>query len=299
MTAQRSDLPAFEVVLDLDKVKFPRRSESYHVRLELTQKALPMHLWFQDNTSKFQCILSVPDRKCIANEVVDGKSKDGVYSLPAKVVLTALKLAQATLNDMHKNASSQCTIEHYRLDLQSVDDGYLKLVLTLTLFERLEVVYSFDLKPVSVEKIDILEAKVEDLEILNQSPNKLNGFYAVSASATDGKAFVTWSLKHCCSDTNIFDFNDDFKQVKLFKKGLYQIQVTGRREWSASHYLSVFAHGKHVTLSSGQELSVWKAMSFMATVCEKPLTLSVYCQGAGHPLEEGVSLTVIYLGQFA
>ncbi|KAH9114852.1 hypothetical protein LEN26_002134 [Aphanomyces euteiches] len=248
MTTKSLEPPALKVDLDLYKVTFPWRSETYHVRLELTQKTLPMRLWFQDNESKLQW-------KCDVSDIREGKPKDDEYSLPAEVVLAAL---EGALFDLRVNASSNNANQHDILDLESVDDGSLKLVLTLTLFGQFKVVYAFVLEPVSVEKIDILEAKVQDVEMVNKLPTQFHGFYAVSATATR-YYFVAWTMEKCSSDTDLFEFNDALTTVKVWKVGFYYIQVSGYREWTVDHDISILVDSETVASACRPGKSCWQS----------------------------------------
>ncbi|KAG9414498.1 hypothetical protein AC1031_007905 [Aphanomyces cochlioides] len=115
--------------------------------------------------------------------------------------------------------------------------------LTLKAFGSLEVDYLFDMAPLSIEKVDMLEAKVRDLEKVVEGKPAIFSLVYLSLKSTKAVKtgqFVVWDTPKK-TNTAYFELSYTKDQIKISKPGLYQIQMTGRMQnWNSScNYKSV------------------------------------------------------------
>ncbi|KAH9087411.1 hypothetical protein Ae201684P_000821 [Aphanomyces euteiches] len=276
-----SEMPK-DVVLNLAKVCFASHEDPFRVKMALTEGDLPMRLWLEDKKSKLEC--NVKDFQ-------DRKPKDANYEVPAKAVIEGLEGALSAL------ASSNGKTDKYTVELKSSKHGHLELVAKFRFFPSLEAVYSFDLAPVHIEKIDILEAKLRDLEEVGQSPKKIIGLQARTIVGTPGGNFVHWELVSLNKSHQVMDLDGD-TTVVLYTPGLYEIQVTGTRIWSGGYCLTIVVDDKQVASTPIQENSYCNSLSHLLVTTGEMTKFKVLCHGVGHPLSPGATMTVLYIGKF-
>ncbi|KAF0723066.1 hypothetical protein Ae201684P_000491 [Aphanomyces euteiches] len=182
------DPSAVETVCAFGYVKFPAHDESFHVKLEMTVDTLPIRISIEGNKSTLQW-------ECIVTNIQANKPHEAEYAVPSDAVVNALMDALRSLNN---SSNGHGDIDYCKLELRSSEDGNMELVVNLTLFKRVQVLYLFKLARQSIKHIEIvkakvrdleclvdnLEAKMRDLETLDRSFDKLNGFCAHSTAQT-------------------------------------------------------------------------------------------------------------------
>ncbi|CAK4106180.1 unnamed protein product [Aphanomyces euteiches] len=275
-----------DVALSLSEIHFPAHDDPFRVQMALTDGSdLPMRLWFENKQSKAQW-------ECLVKDIQDRKPKDANYVLPAPVVVNALQEALSALGSKHGD-TNDCSLE-----LKSSKNGHLNLLTKLRFSSSLGAEYSFDLVPIHMEKIDILEAKLRDLEDANQSADSFFGLFATTTTKTLGGSSLLWTASQSYNE-EIFALESNVPSMTLAKKGMYKIQVTGIREWSGGRCLNILVNGQPLASTPVQESFYWNSASHLLNATEESTTLEISCHGNGHPLLEDATLTVVYLGRFS
>ncbi|RQM12289.1 hypothetical protein B5M09_010640 [Aphanomyces astaci] len=127
--------------LSLTNLSFPSHpSAFFRVDLRDTAGDLPMRLWLEDKKTKAQC-----------------------YALPSDVVVTFLKVRGLST-----------TPETCHVALQDLENGYIQVVLIVAILGVLDEVFLFKMVPLAIDRIDVVEAKIRDLEesIANSSQGR-------------------------------------------------------------------------------------------------------------------------------
>ncbi|KAG9414487.1 hypothetical protein AC1031_007894 [Aphanomyces cochlioides] len=204
-----------EVVLELSNVVFPSRSGPFSVSVSCEGQS--MRIWLESKQTKAQW-------ECLVKDVKDHTPTGANYMLPPEVVLKSLRRGLTVLDKEEKKYTSRmngCIVE-----LQETKTGPLELVLTLQAFDSLEARYMFTMTPMAVGKVDILDAKIRDLEeaVAKAKP------VILSTSSTNVRAqdrCVVWNNPAMFNE-DYFELSQDKTEVTILESGLYDIQMSGR-----------------------------------------------------------------------
>ncbi|CAK4750213.1 unnamed protein product [Aphanomyces euteiches] len=146
---------ALKVALNLSNVTFPsRKDSSFRVQVFVSDDGLPMRIWLESKQSKGQW-------ECVVKDIKDHLPNGATYVLPNSVVISSL---QNGLSLLDQDKKKKVDVVGCNVSLKESKKGRMELGVTLSAFGSLEACYLFDLVPLSVEKVDILEAKIRDLE---------------------------------------------------------------------------------------------------------------------------------------
>ncbi|CAK4660134.1 unnamed protein product [Aphanomyces euteiches] len=145
---------------------------------------------------------------------------------PPEVVFKSLQQGLTVLDKDEKKYTSKmngCIVEQ-----QETKTGPLELILTLEAFDSLEARYVSKMTPMAVEKVDILDAKIRDLEeaVEQVTPVILS---TSSTNATTPHRCIVWN-KPAMFNEDYFELSQDKTEVKILESGLYAIQMSGRVE---------------------------------------------------------------------
>ncbi|KAH9105401.1 hypothetical protein LEN26_014784 [Aphanomyces euteiches] len=151
--------------------------------------------------------------------------------LPPNVVMASLQEGFALLD---KTKKKEMDVNGCLVRLSEAENGSLQLILTLKAFHSsLEAQYVFQINPIAIEKVVILEAQILDLqnsvrhlEAALQEKTRVV-FSASSTKMVAPKNCVVWNNSHVYNDA-YFDLSDDTTEVFIIERGLYEIQMTGR-----------------------------------------------------------------------
>ncbi|KAH9159832.1 hypothetical protein LEN26_002144 [Aphanomyces euteiches] len=185
-----------ETVLSLSHVVFPsQKIGAFRDKVALTDGDLPMHLWLESKQSKAQW-------ECLVKDTQKHAPKGATYVFPSKVVATTLQNGLSALANEEETSGCDIALKHLK-------NGHVELVLTLTAFGCLEGTYSFDMTTRAIDKIDIMEAKIRDLE-----------------ESTRPNCFVSWTQQqNGCP--KYLELAQDAQSISVLKPGLYYIQFNG------------------------------------------------------------------------
>ncbi|KAG9414492.1 hypothetical protein AC1031_007899 [Aphanomyces cochlioides] len=289
---------AMEVVLSLPHVVFPsEKIGAFRVKVALTDGDLPMH----SKQSKAQWydfldeIVFIFQRECLVKDTQKHVPKGATYVLPSKVVATTLQNGLSALAKDEKPSEAGASI----VSLKHLKNGHIELVLSLTAFGCLEGTYSFDIVPMEIDKIDILEAKIRDLE---ESPcGKISRPVVLSLSSNINvgpTCHVTWTVvENPCAKS--FELSQDAQSISVVESGLYYIQFDG--------YFASWTNGSGVkmlmdnaTLSSApvhNDGQGHKATIAHLLIATKATVLMFQVYGS-YNLKSGATLSIARLHEF-
>ncbi|CAK4750274.1 unnamed protein product [Aphanomyces euteiches] len=213
-----------EASLSLSRVEFPSHNDSFRVEVALIKKDVPMRIWIESKESKAQW-------ECVVKDFKEHLGKGVTHHLPSNVILTSL---QDGLSSMDHDVEEEMEVDGCDVDLTESQDGHLNLELNLKAFRSLEVKYDFDMKPMKIEKVDILEAKIRDLE-----EDKIPAFLFVSLTeAVNQDEDIVWD-EESSSNEDFFELLEDMTEVTISQPGFYQIQMSGHSCGCSQHAESV------------------------------------------------------------
>ncbi|KAH9114853.1 hypothetical protein LEN26_002135 [Aphanomyces euteiches] len=217
-----------KVALNLSKVKFPGRTALSRVQVSVSDDILPMRIGIEAKKTKNQW-------ECVVKDIQEHLAKGATYVLPANVVASSLQRGLSVLDEDKK---TEMAIEGCSVAVKGTKNGHLEMNLTLKAFGTLEVDYLFDMAPLSIEKVDILEAKVRDLEEVVERKPAIFGQVYLSLKCTKAVKtgqLLVWNSPQT-TNTAYFELSHAKDQITISKPGLYQIQMTGHMQnWSSSY----------------------------------------------------------------
>ncbi|KAH9125576.1 hypothetical protein AeMF1_003831 [Aphanomyces euteiches] len=140
-------------VLNLSHVVFPPGEEAYRVHVSIAADGnLPLHLWLEGKASKEQW-------ECKVTDLATHAPRDADYVLPFSTVKTYLMRGLRALDRATKVDRNDCSVH-----LARSTSGQTTMALTMTALDPLKAVYSFTLEEKSVKFVNVLDAKIRDLQ---------------------------------------------------------------------------------------------------------------------------------------
>ncbi|KAF0720029.1 Aste57867_608 [Aphanomyces stellatus] len=217
------------VILDNLAVWFSSRPlETFRLQIAVSEdNKLPLRMWLESKQSKAQWT-------CLVTDFQNHAPNEAKYVLPLNAIVAGMEHAIAPQEKLDIDESAH-------VDLIGLQNNHLRLQLRLHAFSTLSAQYEFDMKPTVVEPIDVLEAKVRDLEIelpaaIKQVETKLRAVEAAVAAkpsvyfsySTDIKRseemHITWDTEHDMN-TAYFQLSPGKTVISLKEPGIYQIYV--------------------------------------------------------------------------
>ncbi|KAH9092458.1 hypothetical protein LEN26_018366 [Aphanomyces euteiches] len=167
-------------VLNLSHVVFPPGEEAYRVHVSIAADGnLPLHLWLEGKASKEQYT------PC-----------NGVYYyvLPFSTVKTYLMRGLRALDRATKVDRNDCSVH-----LARSTSGQTTMALTMTALDPLKVVYSFTLEEKSVKFVNVLDAKIRDLqEAMATKLDLTTTWFFESTGETVANNSIQWKRRQRC-----------------------------------------------------------------------------------------------------
>ncbi|ETV95708.1 hypothetical protein H310_11125 [Aphanomyces invadans] len=225
-----------DLVLALSRTTFATHTDLFRAEIYTVGGELPIRIWMESRRSKGQW-------ECTVMNFDDHRPAGASYSLPPTTVLTAL-MSVLTCTSKRNDETCSESCEHYDIDLQSTPQRRLSLSLSMKAFVGLCAEYTFILTPIAMEALDIIHAKVRDLEDEVAELREENRRLRSTNHRTTGKALPLDKLEMSSShDTDAFDhiawtvpthlpssfmsINSDHDVLTAHRDGLYHIQVSG------------------------------------------------------------------------
>ncbi|CAK4750249.1 unnamed protein product [Aphanomyces euteiches] len=180
----------------------------------------------------------------------------------------------------------------------------MEMGLTLTAFGSLEACYLFALIPLSVKKVDILEAKIRDLEeALQKAPATSVAPYLTftSTDSTQYNHLVVWNTIETTNE-RYFELNRAKNEVTIRQAGLYHIQMTAHmNDWSTAcetfHLLVDDVRTAQGCMAlNGNYYSA--SLSHIVVVSKQPTKIKLQA-GSSCNLREGSKVSVFLLQGFS
>ncbi|CAK4081340.1 unnamed protein product [Aphanomyces euteiches] len=243
-----------DLVLSLSRTTYASHTDLFRVEIFTVGGELPIRIWMESRRSKNQW-------ECTVKNFDEHKPAGTAYSLPPKLILTAL---MAVLTCTTKRNDETCSegCEHYNIDLKPISNRRLSLHLTLEAFEgRLQAEFMFILTPREVGQLDVLHAKIRDLEDeVNQlkeensqlkksgSTPKFQRLEVGSTHETESYDHIKWNNQARLLPT-VVSVNRDFDVLTFHREGLFHIQITGSCSTS-SGMLLLYHNDSKVAMAS-------------------------------------------------
>ncbi|KAF0710195.1 Aste57867_5646 [Aphanomyces stellatus] len=234
-----------DLSMALSRATFASHEDLFRVEIYTTGGDLPIRIWMESRRSKSQW-------ECTVKNFETHKPSNVAYSLPSSTVLSAL---MTVLTCTAKRNDESCTeeCERYDVDLKTKPNRRLSLQLTLEAFVGLRAEYAFELQPRAADPMDVVNAKIRDLEeeveLLKAENKKLKKkkganatvqrLHAASAHSTNNLAHVEWSSQERLLPSVIV-FNRDADVLTVKRSGLYHVEISGSS--SGSNGMLVLYH---------------------------------------------------------
>ncbi|KAH9159837.1 hypothetical protein LEN26_002149 [Aphanomyces euteiches] len=207
-------------------VKFPTVKDSFRAQISVSDDDLSTaRIWLESKQSKGQW-------ECIVKVIKEHLPKGATYVLPNSVVISSLQCGLSLLDHGKKK---KVDVVGCNVSLKEARKGHMEMGLTLTAFGSLEACYLFDLVPLSVEKVDILEAKIRDLEeALQRKPAACTPPYLAltSTKSVSANSLVVWDTNDA-TNARYFGLNKAKNAITIRQAGLYYIQMIAQMQnWS-------------------------------------------------------------------
>ncbi|KAF0691008.1 Aste57867_17690 [Aphanomyces stellatus] len=304
LIADASNASPLNVALELSDVRFDSQADAFRVQLTLSDgDDLPLRIWLESKRSKAQWAVLVTD---IQSHAPEGAN----YVLPTAVVVSAMQQGFSVLATDGNVDSNGCDIK-----LVTAKNNHLRLVVELKAFSMLSARYEFDLLPLSIEKIDVLGAKIRDLEDdlpaavkqmqmkIRQVETELAARVPVSlALTTTADTSVGYFLGlskriPILPQDNYFKLASDTKIV-LKRPGQYLIQARGTISHHYSHnnpHFRLYVDDVYVWTSAPivSDTQVWVIQLTHTIVASKNTEVKIgYATGSG-PLPAGANVTIV------
>ncbi|KAG9414494.1 hypothetical protein AC1031_007901 [Aphanomyces cochlioides] len=177
-----------------------------------------MRIWLESKQAKAQW-------ECIVKDLNNHVPKGAKYALPSSVVISSLQHGLSLLDNETKK---QVAAQGRSVDLKESRSDHIELELTLKAFGSLEARYLFGMNPLAIEKMDILEAKIRDLEDALMGKPSTGSPVRLSLSSTivtHADQYVIWDTTNT-TDARYFELMTGNVDITIRQPGLYNIQVT-------------------------------------------------------------------------
>ncbi|CAK4083957.1 unnamed protein product [Aphanomyces euteiches] len=216
-----------KVALNLSNVKFPTVKDSFRAQISVSDDDLSTaRIWLESKQSKGQW-------ECIVKDIKEHLPKGATYVLPNSVVISSL---QCGLSLLDQDKKKEVDIVGCNVGLKECRKGRMEMRLTLTAFGSLEAYYFFDLFPLSVEKVDVLEAKIRDLEEVSEGKPSTPVYLSLSSTQPmNAGGFVVWDTTEATNGLP-YELTGDKTEIKIRQAGLHHVQVTAPiQSWNTSY----------------------------------------------------------------
>ncbi|KAG9414490.1 hypothetical protein AC1031_007897 [Aphanomyces cochlioides] len=285
---------ALKVALNLSNVTFPSLNGSFRAQVSVSDYGLPMRIWIESKQSKGQW-------ECVVKDIKEHFPKGATYVLPNSVVISSL---QHGLSLLDHDKKKKVDIVGCNVSLKESRNGHMEMELTLTAFGSLEACYLFALIPLSVEKVEILEAKIRDLEeALQKGPATFVSPYLTftSTNSTRYNHLAVWNTIETTNE-RYFELNSAKNEITIRQAGLYHIQMTAHmNDWSNDcetfHLLVDDVRTAQGCMAlNGNYYS--GSLSHIEVVSKQPTKIKLQA-GSGYNLMEGSKVSVFLLQGFS
>ncbi|KAE8995502.1 hypothetical protein PR001_g19101 [Phytophthora rubi] len=242
-------------------------ASSFRYAIEIKDEKLSV--WMEDCSSKKQWYTGEKEKATYIT---------AINSIMAASSTDYVELFRDAL-DSDLNSSGQM-----QRKLTTLNGGSIRLELALPVRALRSVwlaEYKFDLEPVSVERIDILESKLRDQEEkleklqIHGTSGQNAAFVQLVASKKDDKSRLRWNK----FESDDFSVNGNDGVVKVLQPGIYTIGgiVTSAPEKGCSVQLTKNGISLQVACSGFTKGSPWSTPLYSVTRLEKNDKLMVTC----------------------
>ncbi|CAK4693044.1 hypothetical protein LEN26_002148 [Aphanomyces euteiches] len=173
----------------------------------------------------------------------------------------------------------------------------MEMRLTLTAFGSLEAYYFFDLFPLSVEKVDVLEAKIRDLEEVSEGKPSTPVYLSLSSTQPmNAGGFVVWDTTEATNGLP-YELTGDKTEIKIRQAGLYHVQVTAPiQSWNTSYDgFHLLVDGSRVINAQVTSNGTHNCGSISYMLICKPETKIKVQAGATYGLRSGSKVSIFLL----
>ncbi|RHZ14595.1 hypothetical protein DYB37_008593 [Aphanomyces astaci] len=226
---------ATDLVLALSRTTFASHTDLFRAEIFTVGGELPIRIWMESRRSKGQW-------ECTVTNFDDHRPAGAAYSLPPTTILTAL-MSVLTCTSKRSNETCSENCEHYDIDLHPLPQRGLSLALSMEAFVGMRADYTFQLAPCAVEALDVVHAKVRDLEeevaelraenrrLRSAKRHKaartpLDRLEVSSGHDTDAFDHIAWTVP-TLSQPSLVSINSDHDVLTIRREGLFHLHVSG------------------------------------------------------------------------
>ncbi|KDO32040.1 hypothetical protein SPRG_03257 [Saprolegnia parasitica CBS 223.65] len=225
-------------------VTFPSTVDNgaYRVSVKTNKDQTNAIIWLESKKTKLQWRCAVEDF---------AKHTETNYALPSVVVLAAIKNGLAAIDGAPAKgpdaAANPSVTPASTLDLGMKKDT-LALALEIKISPEWATAYSFEMTSIEVKVVDILEARIRDLEEANT--RRRVAFCTVAGTSTGGNAPCTWTTPNVDKSLALLRLDDDAQSVVVVQPGVYTIHCVCQSASASSASISLYIGATCIKTSS-------------------------------------------------
>ncbi|KDO32043.1 hypothetical protein SPRG_03261 [Saprolegnia parasitica CBS 223.65] len=185
---------------------------AYRVSVKTNKPQTNAVIWLESKKTKLQWQCAIDDFT---------KHTETNYALPSAVVLGGIKNGLAAIDGATTNGTDAASTTHASaIDLDATKRG-LALALTIKLSPEWTMGFSFEMTPIKVEVVDILEARIRDLEEA-KAPSRMEFCTLTAPTIVGTKSACTWSAPTASTLLRV----DGDSEVVVLQSGLHHVHCS-------------------------------------------------------------------------
>ncbi|OQR95670.1 hypothetical protein ACHHYP_00060 [Achlya hypogyna] len=215
---------------EFSDVVFASCEAKYRVHVKANETLTKILIWMECKQSKHQ-------RQCIVDDVKKCMQTD--FAIPTAVVLAGLKgaLQQANKDEIAVPTGTSGETPKSTIALHTSDDE-MGVHLGIELAANWTAQYQFLMEPIKIDVVDILEARIRDLEEIIRRPAILTCTWHAQAVSCAQSTPCTWTfVSGSCGMVRQADNNA--AALEVVQPGLYHIYCLFSTNYSHSGSLSL------------------------------------------------------------
>ncbi|EQC39485.1 hypothetical protein SDRG_02926 [Saprolegnia diclina VS20] len=200
----------------------------YRVRIHTNAAQTSALIWLESKTTKQQW-------QCVIEDFAT--HMETTYALPNAILLAAIKNGLATVDRTSPMAFSDVVATPASSITLGAKHGALTLGIAVQILPEWTTSYSFAMTPKKVDVVDILEARIRDLqEIITRRRVAFCTVTSVTSRSSDPCA---WTVKDAEQAAALIHLKDDDQSVVVLESGVYTIHCVGEVSGTMSSSMSL------------------------------------------------------------
>ncbi|EQC28120.1 hypothetical protein SDRG_14080 [Saprolegnia diclina VS20] len=271
---------------DFANVTFPSMVDdgAYRVCVKTNEPPTNAVIWLESKKTKLQW-------QCVIEDFT--KHMKSAFALPNAVILAAIKNGLAAIDEAASKVGDAATMPSVvpasTINL-CAEKTSLALRLEIKMSPEWTTGYSFEMTPIEVKVVDILEARIRDLEAIVARPRLV--FCTVTGTVAGVNLPCTWTTPDVKKASALIRLDDNAESVVLLQQGVYTIQCACQSVATTSASISLYIGATCVKTSSYTTQYNSSQMLDIAHVADLDAGTHLQLLG-GIAYGVGVSMTVI------